>query len=177
MCRRERANRLVLVSNGSCRIEHIREQRAVAFRRQFEERFQALAQRAFDAAFECAVGETGGEVAEALSGALRSLMGLSPNDQDGPGWEPLVHPDDHAVVAAHLQCVLEGRRDLCVFRVVMPVETVRWFGVLTRTVQEVSSRRVAYVYGLVRDYTAHTPYQAVDRALYTCLPMICPTSH
>lgn len=124
-----------------------------ASRRQFEDRFQALARRTFDAAFECPVRKEGAEVDAALADALRVLLGFSP--QEGTRrWQPLVHPDDHAAVATHIQRVLGGRRALCVFRGLAPDAPARWFGALMRPVWDASGRHISHVYGLVQDYSA-----------------------
>ncbi len=156
MSRREMAAMPVLVVKDQRSDEHNRYQQTVASRRQFEDRFQALARRTFDAAFECAIQEDGMEVGAALAGALRPLLGFSPQECDTPtDWAQLVHPDDHAAVAAHLLRVLGGQRDLCVFRVVDPAGAIQWFGVLTRAVWDASDRRIAHVYGLIQDHSAH----------------------
>ncbi len=156
MSRREMAAMPVLVVKDQRSDEHNRYQQTVASRRQFEDRFQALARQTFDAAFECAIQDAGTEVGAALAGALRPLLGSSPQACDTPAdWAQLVHPDDHAVVAAHLLRVLGGQRDLCVFRVVDLTGAVRWFGVLTRAVWDASERRITHVYGLIQDHSAH----------------------
>lgn len=135
--------------------EHIRYDKTAASRRRFEDRFQALAKQTFDAAFECRVWHDGAGVGEALAGALRPLLGFAPNDPRAPQrWQALIHPDDHLMVEDHLQRVLGGQRDLCVFRGITPTRAVRWFGVLTRPVWDASGRRVAYTYSVVQDHSA-----------------------
>ena len=177
MRRREMAAMPVLVVKDQRSEEHNRYQQLVASRRQFEDRFQALARRTFDAAFECPVREEGTELGATLAEALRPLIGFTPQAETAlDGWEQLIHPDDHAVVAAHLQRVLGGRRDLCVFRVVTAAGTVRWFGVLTRSVRDASGRHLAHVYGLIQGYSTRLETPAApttaDAAL---LHMVAPS--
>ncbi len=148
----------MLVVKDQCREEQVRFQRSIASRRQFEDRFQALARRTFDAAFECRI-RVGGieEIGQALAEALKPLLGFSPHDMETPeDWASCIHPDDQAIVAKHLQRVRYGHRDLCVFRAVTPVGAVRWFGVLTRPAWDAATGRIRHVYGLLQDHSART---------------------
>ena len=81
-------------------------------------------------------------------------------DSHYESWERLVHPDDHSVVATHIQRVLGGQRDVCVFRVISRLGAVRWFGVLMRPVWGDADRCLVHVYGLVRDLSASTEAEA-----------------
>ncbi len=180
MSRREMAGMPVLVFKDQRSEQQNRYQQIVAFRRQFEDRFQALARPTFDAAFECPIRKEGAEFGQAVAGALQPLIGFSSQEVEAPeGWEQLVHPDDHAVVAAHVQRVLGGQRDLCVFRVFTPARAVCWFGVLTRPVWDASGRRIGQVYGLVQDYSvrleAPLPCEEADAA-HSALPHIVSPS-
>ena len=156
MCRR--AVVPVLVFKDQCREEQVQSQRSIASRRQFEDRFQALARRTFDAAFECRIREgSTEEIGQALAEALQPLLGYVPHNSQPPeGWASCIHPDDQAIVALHLKRVRYGHRDLCVFRAVTPAGLVRWFGVLTRPAWDAASRCTRHVYGLVQDHSAHT---------------------
>lgn len=141
---------------------------AATSRRVFEDRFQQLARQAFDATFECSIHREGMEVVEALTGVVQTLTGISSaRTEVTEQWVHLVHPNDHTVVARHIHRVLEGHRDLCVFRIIVPTEGVRWFGTLTRPVWDEGRKTVTHVYGLVQDYgglpaatvtTAHRQY-------------------
>ncbi len=176
MSRREMAAMPVLVVKDQRSDEPNRYQQTVVSRRQFEDRFQALARRTFDAAFECAIQDDGTEVGAALAGALRPLLGFSLQACDTPAdWAQLVHPDDHAVVAAHLLRVLGGQRDLSVFRVVDPSGVVRWFGVLTRAVWDASGRHIAHVYGLIQDHSAHHEASSPHAEAGTLPHVVCPS--
>lgn len=137
---------------GLKRRRHRYPSRTVAAQRQFEGQFQALARRSFDAAFECAVQEEGAVVSAALAATLRSLLGRSDDARAQGAWEACVHPEDHPVVAAHLLCVLAGQRHLAVFRGVTPAGEVRWLSLLSRPVWDAGGRRVAHVYGLLKDH-------------------------
>ena len=181
MCRREMTQVPVLVAKDQRRFANIQKQHPPVSRRQFEGRFQALAQRTFDAAFECHIRKGNVEVNEALTRALRPLIGFSPQRREFPvHWQQFVHPEDHEVVATHLKRVLCGRRDLCVFRVHTPLGRVRWFGLLTRRVAENEDEGSAYVYGLIRDYSARSGIAAScteERVSVGTPPLIgCPTS-
>lgn len=135
--------------------QHIRYKQKVASRRQFEDRFQSLAKESFDAAFECPLSKNGDGIGKALTEALLPLTGFSFADRSPhERWERFIHPDDLSVVITHIQRVLGGQRDVCVFRMITWSGTVRWFGALTRPVWD--GRRVAYVYGLVYDHSART---------------------
>ena len=164
----------VLVVKDPCRQEHVRYQRTIASRRQFEDRFQALAQRTFDAAFECRVREDDTEIGAALAEALQPLLGFSSQDLELPEDRmSLIHPDDRAVVVMHLRRVLSGHRDLCVFRAITPTGLVRWFGVLTRPVWDAATRRITHVYGLIQDHSARSETAAAGLdtdAAYPALP-------
>lgn len=155
---RRRAVVPVLVDKDQCREEQVRYQRSIASRRQFEDRFQALARRTFDAAFECRIGEgSTDELGQALAEALQPLLGVSPHDcENSEDWTSCIHPDDRVIMAEHLTRVLYGQRDLCVFRAITPAGLVRWFGVLTRPAWDAAGRRIRHVYGLVQDYSART---------------------
>ena len=161
MRRRGRASVPVLEDSDQGRERHRWYQQKVASRRQFEDRFQSLAKEIFDAAFECQINQDGARIGTALTEVLLSLTGFSKADRARyESWERLVHPDDHTIVATHIQRVLGGQRDVCVFRVITRLGTVCWFGVLMRPVWEVADRRLAYVYGLVRDFSACTETEA-----------------
>lgn len=91
----------------------------------------------------------------ALAKALLPLAGFSEADRvHHEGWKQLIHPEDHPVIASHIQHVLSGQHDVCVFRVITRTGTTRWFGVLTSPVWDEAGRRVAHVYGQVRDHCA-----------------------
>ena len=155
MSMRGRASVPVLQDLDQWREQHIRYKQKVASRRQFEDRFQSLAKQTFDAAFEWHLTSDGEDIGEALTRALLPLIGFSATDRArGQRWERLVHPDDLLVVLDHIQRVLSGQRDVCVFRMITPSGAVRWFSVLTRPVWEDGGRRVAQVYGLVHDHDA-----------------------
>lgn len=122
-------------------------------RRAFEDRFQRLARGTFDATFECCVGHDGTEIILALTRTVQELAGCSCDGATATEqWVHLIHPSDHRVVATHVQRVLDGHRDLCVFRVLVPAAGVRWFGTLTRPVWDGAGCQVTHVYGLVQDY-------------------------
>lgn len=161
---RRRAVVPVLVVKDQCREEQVRYRRSIASRRQFEDRFQKLAQRTFDAAFECRIRQGNAEeIGCALAEALQCLPGFSSHDLETPeGWEALIHPDDRAIVALHLQRVLFGHRDLCVFRAVTPTGVVRWFGVLTRPAWDAAGRHIRHIYGLVQDHSGCTHAPSAD---------------
>lgn len=155
MSTRGRASVPVLQDLDQGRQQHIRYKQKVASRRQFEDRFQSLAKESFDAAFECHLSKDGDGIGEALTEALLPLTGFSFADRSPhERWERFIHPDDLSVVITHIQRVLGGQRDVCVFRMITWSGTVRWFGVLTRPVWD--GRRVAYVYGLVYDHSSRT---------------------
>ncbi len=157
MSTRDRASVPVLEDLDQWREQHVRYKQKVASRRQFEDRFQSLAKQTFDAAFECHLSKDGDGIGEALTEALLPLTGFSFADRSPhERWEQLIHPDDLPVVITHIQRVLGGQRDVCVFRMITRSGTVRWFGALTRPVWDEGGRRVAYVYGLVHDHSALT---------------------
>ena len=163
----------VLVVKDQRSEEQNRYQQTVASRRQFEDRFQALARRTFDAAFECFIREDDTEVGAALAGALQPLLGFSPRNLETPAdWAQLIHPDDHAVVAMHIQRVLRGRRDLCVFRALTVTGAARWFGVLTRAVRDASGRCSAHVYGLIQDYSTRLGAPGADEETEAAPPVL-----
>ena len=157
MSTRGRASEPVLQGLDQGLEQHIRYKQKVASRRQFEDRFQSLVKQTFDAAFECHLSKDGDGIGEALTEALLPLTGFSFADRSPhERWEQLIHPDDLPVVITHIQRVLGGQRDVCVFRMITRSGTVRWFGALTRPVWDEGGRRVAYVYGLVHDHSART---------------------
>ena len=155
MSMRGRASEPVLRDLDHGREQHIQYKQKMASRRQFEDRFQSLAKQTFDAAFECHLSKNGDGIGEALTEALLPLTDFSFADRSPhEPWERLIHPDDLPVVFTHIQRVLGGQRDVCVFRMITWSGTVRWFGILTRPVWD--GRRVGYVYGLVYDHSART---------------------
>lgn len=161
MRRRGRASVPVLEGLDQESEQHLWYQQKVASRRQFEDRFQSLAKEIFDAAFECQINQDGAGIGTALTEALLPLTGFSKADRARyESWERLVHPDDHTVVATHIQRVLGGQRDVCVFRVITRLGAVCWFGVLMRPVWGEAGWRLAHVYGLVRDLSACTAAEA-----------------
>lgn len=164
MCRGELVESCIVDARRPRRQRRGRVASNAASRRRFEDRFQRLARQTFDAVFECATPKGDAEVGEALAEAVRPGAGYTPSDREAPeDWAHCVHPEDRALVAAHLQRVLSGHRDLCVFRVMTPAGGVRWFSTLTRPVYEATGRRIVHVYGLVRDYSAHTAASPLGR--------------
>ena len=170
MSKRGRANVPVLQDLDQWREQHIQYKQKVASRRQFENRFQALAKQTFDAAFECPIHNGDDDIGRALTEALLPLAGFSSADRAPyERWEQLIHPEDFPVVAAHIQRVLGGLRDVCVFRMITRSGAARWFGTLTRPVWDEGGRRAAHVYGLVQDHAACSegvvPVSFMDRCV------------
>ena len=162
MSMRGRASVSVLQDLDEWREQHIRYTQKMASRRQFENQFQALAKQTFDAAFECLIHNEGDDLGKALIEALLPLAGFSRADRVSfERWERLIHPEDLPVVDTHIQRVLGGRRDVCLFRVITRLGMVRWFGTLTRPVWDEGGRRVGHAYGLVQDHSAHTEFDIV----------------
>ncbi|MFQ5571644.1 MAG: PAS domain-containing protein, partial [Rhodothermales bacterium] len=139
------------------RKEQVNSTRKAASRRAFEDRFQALARPNFDVAYECRIDlEAPARICKALNEALQKISGFSSKALvERGGWEAVVHPEDQAVVVKHLRRVLDGCRDVCVFRIVTRSGRERWLGNLVRPVWDEASLRVVHLYGLMKDLSAY----------------------
>ena len=132
-------------------------------RREFEGRFQKLARKLFDVSYEWNVDTAEASFDEVLTSALARIAGYAqPTPARCEDWASMIHPEDRAIAATHRQRVLQGQRDVCVFRVVLPSGDVHWVGNLTRPVVDEASQRVVCVFGLMQDCSARLQEPAVQ---------------
>ena len=182
MCRRKAAQVLVSVDNDHGQIVHLQAQQSLESLRRFEGRFQALARRTFDAAFEGPVEEGAADILEALTQAVGPLVGFSRQHDEAPRyWGHLVHPGDHEVVSSHVQRVLCGKRDICAFRVTSADGELRWVSALIRPVRVRTDQDASYIYGLIKVYKAGfdaMPSSEEERTTSSAFHrFVCPASH
>jgi PAS domain S-box-containing protein len=90
-----------------------------------------------------------------ISGGVRELLGLEPEDilADGMLLHRLRHPDDRARIEAETEAANAARRPLHIeFRVVLPTGQIKWVQVLSAAAPAADTRNVRV--GVVVDITA-----------------------
>lgn len=129
-----------------------------------EARYRAISELVSDFAYAMRVDSEGKTELEWATDALRRITGYTLEELEARGgWPSLVHPQDRARAAEHLNRLVAGTPDVCEVRVITRDGRVRWLRLRGRPVPGPDSR-IVRIYGAAQEVTEQVQaYQLLEQ--------------
>ncbi|MBN1963859.1 MAG: PAS domain S-box protein, partial [Anaerolineae bacterium] len=129
--------------------------------RHSEQRYRAISELSSDYAYAIRIEPDGTRVREWATESFTRITGYTLAELDtGNGWRLLVHPDDAAFVAEHVQRLYNGEAVKSEFRIITKTGDVRWLREHGHPVWDEDQTRVIRVYGTAEDITERKQAEA-----------------